>query len=303
VSRVNVFGSLNADLVAYVDQLPKPGETRQGKRFLKSAGGKGLNQAIAAARAGARVTMVGAVGDDDHGRWLKKIARSEGIEAEAILEQRGQTTGVALISVDNRGENNIIIVSGANDAADPTALKISQGEILLAQLETPLSGVVRAFETAKAAGALTILNPAPAQELPPSLLRHTDIVIPNEHEAAQLTGIDTCNDSGALRAAQMLRESGAVAVVITLGSRGALLVDSQGPRFQPPFAVMPVDTTAAGDAFCGALAASLSRGETLDYALAFAAAAGGLATTVAGATPSLPLLDEILNLLTQGGHK
>jgi len=297
MTRVHIFGSLNADLVSYVDELPKPGETRHGKRFLTAPGGKGLNQAIAAARAGAEVSIVGAVGADNYGRWLIETAKVEGIETDSVLEFGQHSTGIALVSVDDRGENSIITIAGANLYADPNLLQISPGDIVLAQLETSIVSVLAAFRIAKEAGAITILNPAPATPIPTELLSLTDLLIPNEHEAAQISGIDTNDDDGALAAANALLGSGSKACLITLGARGALLVNADGAFFQPAFKTDPLDTTAAGDAFCGAFAAALASGESQKSALSFAAAAGSLATTVEGAVPSLPNKDAILGLL------
>lgn len=300
MARVHVFGSLNVDLVAYVDELPNPGQTRHGKHFLTAAGGKGLNQAVAAARAGAQVSMIGAVGADDHGRWLVESATAEGIDTHSIISREGLSTGVALIGVDDRGENSIIIVSGANQVADPNLVPAQSGDIVLAQLELPVTSVLVAFKMAKEAGATTILNPAPARSLPAELLALTDILIPNEHEAAQITGIKTAENDGAIAAANDLRRLGVKTCVVTLGARGAVLVNADGVTFQPAFAVIPIDTTAAGDTFCGAFAAALALGVVEISALTFAVAAGALATTTAGAVPSLPMRETILDLMKSG---
>lgn len=297
MGRVHVFGSLNIDLVVYVDDLPKPGQTRHGKRFLTSAGGKGLNQAIAAARAGAEVLMIGAVGADDYGRQLLEITKAEGIDTGAISVSSQYPTGVAVIAVDDRGENNIIIVSGANQEADPDLLRPTAGDIVLAQLETPLSLVITAFKIAKDSGATTILNPAPASPLPLELLNLVDYLIPNEHEAAEITGIATETNDGALAAATELRRLGVETCVLTLGARGALLVGIDGASFHPAFPVTPIDTTAAGDAFCGAFAAALAAGESLNDAITFANASAALTTTAYGAVPSLPRRAAILELI------
>jgi ribokinase len=218
VPRVRVFGSLNVDLVAYVDQLPKPGQTRHGKRFLTAAGGKGLNQAIAAALAGAEVSMIGSVGSDEHGRWLTQTAAYDGIDTHSIVSREDFFTGVALIEVNDRGENSIIIVAGANHEAEPALLRANPGDIVLAQ-----------------SGATTILNPAPATSLPPELLSLTDILIPNEHEASQISDIDTSANNGAIAAANVLLAAGVTTCLITLGARGAILVDIDGVRAQPAF--------------------------------------------------------------------
>lgn len=300
MARVHVFGSLNVDLVVYVDQLPKPGETRHGTHFLTTPGGKGLNQAIAAARAGAAVSMIGAVGADDYGRSLIEIVKHEGIDGSSIIGCEELATGVALISVDDCGENYIVIVAGANYAADPRLLRARPGDIVMAQLETPMASVVTLFEIAKESGATTILNPAPATKLTAELLALTDYLIPNEHEAAQLTKIETGQDVGAIAAARELLRSGVKTCVVTLGARGAVLVDGDGSTAQPAFRVTPIDTTAAGDAFCGAFAASLAHGEAKVQALTFAAAAGALATTIAGASTSLPQRERILALIKNG---
>jgi ribokinase len=300
MARVHIFGSLNADLVTYVDQLPKPGETRHGKSFITVAGGKGLNQAIAAARAGAEVSMIGAVGADEHGRWLTQTAASNGIDTRSILIRDDFATGVALIEVDDRGENSIVIVSGANHLADPTLLRAEKGDIVLAQLETPIASVLALFKIAKASGAITILNPAPATSLPAKLLSLTDILIPNEHEASEISGFDTTTHDGAVAAAGELLGHGVKTCVVTLGARGVVLVNSDGVLFQKPFQVTPIDTTAAGDAFCGAFAAALALGHAPSDALTFAAAGGALATTVEGAVPSLPARHSILDLIKSG---
>ena len=297
---MHVFGSLNVDLVVYVDRLPKPGETRHGTRFLTTPGGKGLNQAIAAARAGAAVSMIGAVGVDDYGRSLMEIVKGEGIDSNSIISRERLATGVALISVDDLGENNIVIVAGANNEADPMLLRAQPGDIVMAQLETPIASVITLFKLAKESGATTILNPAPATKLTFELLDLTDFLIPNEREAAQLTNIETEEDVGATAAAKELLRSGVKTCVITLGARGAILVEGDQSRFQPAFRVTPIDTTAAGDAFCGAFAASLALGAAKVQALTFGAAAGALATTVAGASTSLPQRETILALIKNG---
>jgi ribokinase len=235
VPRVRVFGSLNVDLVAYVDQLPKPGQTRHGKRFLTAAGGKGLNQAIAAALAGAEVSMIGSVGSDEHGRWLTQTAAYDGIDTHSIVSREDFFTGVALIEVNDRGENSIIIVAGANHEADPALLRANPGDIVLAQLETPVESALALFKIAKESGATTILNPAPATSLPPELLSLTDILIPNEHEASQISDIDTSANNGAIAAANVLLAAGVTTCLITLGARGAILVDIDGVRAQPAF--------------------------------------------------------------------
>lgn len=282
---VCVVGSANLDLVATVDRLPAPGETVSGSGYTEYAGGKGLNQAVAAARAGAHTAFVGAVGTDHAGDALLAVMRADGIDASRV-ERVADPTGRALIGVAAGGENSIIVVPGANSTVTGDGLPAAK--VLLAQLEVPLAAVERALAAARAAGATTVLNPAPAQPLSEALLRECDLVVPNEHELELLGGVER------------LLALGAGAVVVTLGAHGAELHTSAGIVHVAPFAVTPVDTTAAGDSFCGGLCARLAAGDALEVALRFAAAAGALCTTHAGAVPSIPLRAEIENLLSAG---
>ena len=289
---VCVVGSANLDLVATTDRLPGPGETVLGSSYTEHAGGKGLNQAVAAARAGARTTFCGAVGDDDAARRLLAVIADDGIDASALRLLPNAVTGRALIGVSAAGENSIIVVAGANrelTESDVSAVATS-ARVLLVQLEVPVATVRAALSAARAAGVTTILNPAPAMTLSSEILALCDVVIPNEHEVEILGGV-----------AELLR-LGARAVVVTLGARGAKLCTSGADDVVvAAFAVESVDTTAAGDAFCGGFAAELAAGASLAGALRFAAATGALATTRAGAVPSLPTRSEIDALLTRPG--
>lgn len=275
---VVVVGSLNLDLVARTPRIPNPGETVQGTRYDELPGGKGLNQAVAAARAGARVAMVGAVGDDAAGDALREVARGDGVDDRWITTVPGVPTGRALIAVDDAAENSIVVVPGANAHVELTELPVAR--VVLAQVEIDPGVVAAAFALARERGATTVLNPAPAERVPPELLALADIVVPNQHELAVLGGRD------ALAAADVRT------LVVTLGADGADLFDGTDPAATPhhvaPFPVEPVDTTGAGDAFCGGLAARLAAGDGLADALVFAAANGALATTRPGAVPSLP---------------
>jgi ribokinase len=282
---VCVVGSANLDLVATVERLPGPGETVSGSRYAEYPGGKGLNQAVAAARAGARTAFVGSVGTDHAGDALLAVMRADGIDASRV-ERVAEPTGRALIGVSAEGENSIIVVPGANSTVSGHGLP--PAKVVLAQLEVPLAAVERALAAARAAGATTVLNPAPAQHLGEALLRACDLVVPNEHELELLGGVER------------LLALGARAVVVTLGARGAELHTSAGMVPVAPFAVTPVDTTAAGDSFCGALCARLAAGDALELALRFAAAAGALCTTRPGAVPSIPQRAEIASLLSAG---
>ncbi len=281
---VTVIGSLNLDLVATAARFPGPGETVQGSTFDEIPGGKGLNQAVAAARAGAKVAFVGAVGDDPAGERLRSVVVGEGIDDQALATLAATPSGRALITVDERGENSIVVVGGANRivavGAPPTA------RVVLVQLETNVDAVVAGLAAARADGAITVLNPAPADRVPDDVLALCDVIVPNEHELQLLGGID------ALRARTSAR------IVVTRGAAGADIVTDDGVTHVDAFAVTPIDTTGAGDAFCGALAARLAVGADLDDAVRVAAAAGALATTRSGAVPSLPLLAEIDALLT-----
>ena len=276
---VVVVGSLNLDLVARAARLPGPGETVNGSTFAEVPGGKGLNQAVAAARAGAQVAMVGAVGDDNAGTVLRSVLHDDGIDAVGLSVVEGVPTGRALIGVDDAAENSIIVVPGAN--AHVTLGELPSATVVMAQLEIDPAVVAAAFRAAKAAGATTVLNPAPAENVTDEVLALCDIVVPNEHELEVLGGVEHLTDLGV------------ETLVVTRGAAGADLIRAGGdPVHIDPFPVTPVDTTGAGDAFCGALSARLAAGDALPAALRFAAANGALATTVAGAVPSLPTAER-----------
>ncbi|MGB7879931.1 MAG: ribokinase [Ilumatobacteraceae bacterium] len=283
---VAVVGSVNLDLVTTTHRLPGPGETVAGTGYAEHAGGKGLNQAVAAARSGASVALIAAVGDDDAGRQLRAVAEAEGIDVSAI-DVVDAPTGRALITVDEQAENSIVVVPGAN--AFVRADAPVDARVVVAQLEIPIETVIAAFRAARNRGGRTILNPAPARTLPVELLEVCDVVVPNEHELARIGGADT------------LFARGVGTVITTMGAAGVSvreMVDGvTGAWTQPAFEVTPIDTTGAGDAFCGALAARLAAGDGLREAVRYAAAAGALATTMAGAVPSLPSSPDIERLL------
>lgn len=287
---VVVVGSLNLDLVARTPRIPNPGETVQGTDYAELPGGKGLNQAVAAARAGARVAMVGALGDDAAGTALRQVARADGVDDRWITSVAGVPTGRALISVDDHAENSIVVVPGAN--AHVELAELPSSKIVLAQLEIDPQVVAAAFRLARERGATTVLNPAPAERVTPDVLELADVVIPNQHELDVLGGRTE------------LAHAGVRTLVVTLGAAGADLYDgtspSAGAHHVDPFVVDPIDTTGAGDAFCGGLAARLAAGDDLYAALVFAAANGALATTRAGAVPSLPTAAETLALIERG---
>lgn len=283
---VVVIGSLNLDLVARCSRLPGPGETVLGSDFTQVPGGKGLNQAVAAARSGATVTLVGAVGDDDAGRLLRQVMIDEGIDDRWLHVVGNTPTGRALIAVDDSAENSIVVVPGANTWDDPAAEPPPLGRVVLAQLEVPLGRVERAFAAARSVGASTVLNPAPVSQLGPALLSNCDYLVPNEHEADLLGGFEA------------LLASGVSTIVVTQGAAGVTTLTGETTASHAAFEVQPVDTTGAGDAFCGALSARLATGESFEAAVRFAMAAGALATTKPGAVPSLPHRSDVERLLT-----
>ena len=350
--KVTVVGSLNIDLVSRAPRYPQQGETLRGDAFDIFTGGKGFNQATAAARLGADVTLIGCVGTDSFGEMLLSAMAAEQLDGRIKRAEVG--TGVATIVVEPNGENSIIVVPRANMALTPADIEeaapcIAEAEVLLLQLETPIAASERAAEIAKANGTTVLLNPAPAQPLPDSFLAHVDIIVPNESEAALLTGMPVTNAEEAVSAARSLMTTDAAttapgsvargpvprgpspgsvargpvprdrsaqtspgsvargpvprdanlanteipAIVLTLGERGALLLTAEISEVIPALPVDVVDTTGAGDAFCGALATALASGESLREAVRFANVAGAAAVTTLGATPSMPTREEL----------
>jgi ribokinase len=299
-ARIVVIGSVNTDLVVRGPHIPSPGETVTGGEFLRSQGGKGANQAVSAARAGADVTFVARVGDDELGEAAVAGLIAEGVEVTHIGRDTKHPTGVALIMVDHSGENAISVAPGANarlsvDDVEAARPAIESADVLLMQLETPLPAVERAASIASAASTTVILNPAPARPLGNSLLSLVDVLTPNQGESSFLT-----NESDPHEAASRLRDLGVATVVVTLGAAGALIISSEGESPVPGFPVAAVDSTAAGDAFNGFLAVSHAEGLDLTASVRRACGAGALATTVPGARPSLPFRDSVDALV--GSH-
>ena len=300
--KVVVVGSFMMDLVIKAERRPQKGETLIGQQFGMFGGGKGNNQAIAAVRLGGDVTMVGRLGMDSFGDTLMDALVEEGVEIRFIVRDAEVGTGVGSPVIDADGDNSIIIVPRANmrlSAADVdrAASAISDSDVLLLQLEVPIAASQRAAEIAKSSGTKVILNPAPAQDLPDSFLAQVDILTPNQVEAELLSGVEVSDSEGAERAARILLDRGGSAVILTLGEGGALLLKDGLTTSIPAYRVNVVDTTAAGDAFCGALATALARGEALEDAVVFANAAGALAVTVLGAAPSMPTVKQITEFL------
>lgn len=302
---VAVLGSISADLTAYGSPLPRPGETVIADGFSMVLGGKGANQAIAARRAGAEVFMVGAVGDDLFRDLTLGALQAEGVDVAGV-EVRAGATGIAHIRVDTAtGENDIAIVPNANHEVTPdraaAALRLLADRVgvVLVQLESPLVTVVRVAEVARELGLTLVLDPAPAAPLPDALWRGVSVVTPNETEAEVLTGIAVHDRASAERAARWFLDRGVETVVITRGPDGVVVGRSDGVEEIPTFAVTAIDTTAAGDAFAGSLGASLAGGEPWPAAVRRAVAAGALATTVRGASPSLPTSAQVAELLSR----
>jgi ribokinase len=302
VPRVCVVGSANVDFTVALERLPSPGETVSGGTLLRNLGGKGANQAVTARRLGAEVRLLGAVGDDGSGGEIRTRLAAEGIDVDGLVTVGGAATGTALIFVDAAGRNQIAVAPGANHAVTvaalaPHAAAIRWAQVVVCQLELPLPVVAWALGEARAAGAVTILNPAPMRELESALLALADYLTPNEGEAARLAGVTVDGVASARDAAERVRARGAATVIVTLGGQGALVCGAEAAVHFPAFPVTVVDTTAAGDAFNGALATGLAAGGTLEQALPLANAAAALACTARGAQDSLPTRADVERFL------
>ena len=297
---VLVFGSLNLDLVAYAQTLPITGETLIGEKLMRFPGGKGLNQAIAAKRAGSNVAMVGCIGEDGEGNFLMQVLSQEQIET-SFVSSSPIATGIALIEVSAEGNNRILVIPGANAELKFQSEILSgahKPKVCLAQLEVPLVEATKFLGAAQRQGCITILNPAPIQSLDSELIGFIDYLIVNETEASFLAGSKSevlTQDKARLIGTKLI-SNGSKRVIITLAERGSLYFDGHSKIYTPALEVKAIDTTAAGDAFCGALASALAEEKPIDYCLKFASAAGGLSVTRAGAVPSLPNRQEILSM-------
>lgn len=299
---VYVVGSLNTDLTVTVPKFHLPGETISGTSFQIFLGGKGGNQAVAAARLKADVRFVGALGRDAYGDAYLKCLQDEGVNTRMIAIRGDLPSGIALIEVNPAGENRIIVVSGANQTVDENAVndsycKITEKHVLMLQLEIPMMGCVAAARHARAVGGTVILDPAPAVPLPLELLENTDFITPNETELAILTGMKTDTVEQVRHAALSLIDRGAKQVVAKLGKRGSLYVSRDKSVFTPGFTVKAIDTTAAGDSFNAGLAYATSRGMRLEDGLRLANAVGALSTTAMGAQAAMPDIQKVDELL------
>ncbi|MHA3065426.1 ribokinase [Lacticaseibacillus saniviri] len=304
MNRVVVVGSINVDSILHIAQLPQPGETISMQDFSKAPGGKGANQAVAAARNGAQTSFIGRVGEDENGQLMLRELGGNNIETRYVQETVATQTGQAYILLQASGQNSIIIQHGANYALNADDVHaahdlISRADFVVAECETPVEATIAAFEIAHAAGKQTILNPAPAQvSLPEALLRLTDFIIPNETEAEMITGI-TVTDLASMRTtATQLHQLGIAGVIITLGERGSYVSLGNIDELVPAFAVKAVDTTAAGDTFIGALASELQPdANNLPAAVRYASMASAFTVQTMGALPSIPRRDVVVATL------
>ncbi|MCI1892605.1 MAG: ribokinase [Schleiferilactobacillus harbinensis] len=300
-NTVTVIGSINVDNILHIQALPKPGETIAMSGYSTAGGGKGANQAIAAARSGAKTAFIGAVGNDVNGEYMKTQLLENGINVQAVKTTSEAATGQAYILLQSSGQNSIIIDHGANVQVtvadvDAVAAAIQSSTFLVTEFETPLPADEEAFQIARVAGVKTILNPAPAvAQIPESLLRLTDIIVPNETESQAITGISVDDEPSLKASAEYYHKLGVETVIITLGDRGAYVASGNISELVPAYKVQAVDTTAAGDTFIGALAAELRPdGSNLLAAVQYASRAASLTVQKLGAFPSIPLRKSVL---------
>ncbi|RJP58267.1 MAG: ribokinase [Ignavibacteriales bacterium] len=299
---VLVVGSANMDLVVTSERFPNPGETVFGKNFAMFPGGKGANQAVSCAKLGGLTYFLGKMGNDDFQSSLIRSLNESGVNISDVLIENGAQTGVALISVDGSGENEIIVISGTNMRFTTNDLLkkqeyFSKVKVVLSQLEIPIQTVTLAAQLAKQNGAIFILNPAPAAQLSDELFSFIDYLTPNESELEILSGINIVDKSSAEKASKVLLQKGLKNVLVTLGEKGSLLVNNNSVKHFETYKVKAVDTTAAGDSFNGALAYSLSIGKSIEEAIHFASYAAAISVTRMGAQTSMPTLKEVESLL------
>ena len=300
MKKLVVIGSSNMDLVVSTEHFPLPGQTVMGKKFMTNFGGKGANQAVAASLLGGDVTFICKVGNDNYGREMIEKFQKDGIDTQYITVTDQQATGIAVITVDANGENTIVVASGANGLLASEDIRnaepaISQADVLLMQLETPVEPLCTAARIAHEKGKYVILNPAPAPKvpLPTALLSHIDLIIPNETEATSITGVEISDLQSAERALKALKELGAKDAMITLGEKGVLAYDDGKVKLFPASKVQAIDTTAAGDTFCGALCVAICQGQEMKEAIAFANKAAAYTVQHEGAQCAMPRLNDL----------
>ncbi len=306
MQKICILGSINMDLVLRVDRMVKSGETILSKNFKKIPGGKGANQAVAARRLGADVCMIGSVGKDENGYQMIEALKNDNIDVKNMNYSTDNPTGMAIITVDNVGNNSIIVIPGANMEIDEKLIEnseqiIKNSKIIVSQFETPVEATIKAFRIARENGVITILNPAPAKCIPEELLKITDIIAPNESEAFEITGIQVKDEKSIREVSEKFLEKGVQFVIITLGEKGAALVDQHKLSIIPAHRVKAIDTTAAGDSFIGALTSKLLNNSALDFdgieeAIKFANKVSSIVVQRPGAQPSLPYLQEVTEI-------
>ena len=298
-NKVAVFGSINVDTTYHMERFPEPGETLAAKDKSSAPGGKGANQAVAAARSGSQTYFIGMVGTDAEGKFMREALQADGIDTSHIGNDSHHGTGTALVTLDANGQNDIMVYGGANQAMTTANLKdldalMEEVDFLVTQFETPQEVALAAFKTAKAHDVITVLNPAPAKEILPELLAYTDVIAPNETESALLSGIEITDEASLVQTAQAFQAKGVTTTLITLGSKGAFFATKDDHGIVPAFKVKAVDTTAAGDTFLGALISQLDPTMTnLADAIRYAQRASSLTVQRMGAMPSIPTEAEV----------
>ena len=304
-NKVVVLGSINVDTTYHVERFPQPGETISAKSKSSAPGGKGANQAVAAVRSGAKTSLIGAVGSDNEGQYMLEALKENGIDTHHIMVDKYHGTGTAAVTLDAEGQNDIMIYGGANQAMTTDVLDgiddvLDDADFLISQFETPQAVTLAAFKMAKEQGVTTILNPAPAHDIIPELLKYTDVIAPNESECALLTGIEIADEDSMLASAEYFQSRGVKHLLITLGSKGVFYATPDGHGLVPAFKVKAVDTTAAGDTFIGALSSQLKDDlSNVADALVYAQRASSLTVQQMGAMPSIPTADKVRAALTE----
>lgn len=304
-NKVVVLGSINVDTTYHVERFPQPGETISAKSKSSAPGGKGANQAVAAVRSGAKTSFIGAVGSDNEGQYMLEALKENGIDTHHIMVDKYHGTGTAAVTLDAEGQNDIMIYGGANQAMTTDVLDgiddvLDDADFLISQFETPQAVTLAAFKMAKEQGVTTILNPAPAHDIIPELLKYTDVIAPNESECALLTGIEIADEDSMLASAEYFQSRGVKHLLITLGSKGVFYATPNGHGLVPAFKVKAVDTTAAGDTFIGALSSQLKDDlSNVADALVYAQRASSLTVQHMGAMPSIPTADKVRAALTE----
>lgn len=303
VSDVVVIGSINMDLVVNAEEIPKIGETVIGKELLQIPGGKGANQAAAISKLKNDVSFLGKVGCDSFGDELLDNLKNQGVDIESI-ERQGDNSGIALINVDKDGNNNIVIIPGANFLVDSDYLNrnldiIKKSKIVVFQLEIPIETVKQGLRLAKKYGKTTLLNPAPAHDLDEEIIELVDILVPNEHELERLSKVKISDDESLIQASKILLDQGIKKIIVTLGRKGVLYIDDSSHKFYDAYRVKPVDTTAAGDSFIGGFIASYLNHKNMDKAIDIGQATAALAIQKMGAQSSLPTLTEVEDFMME----